>query len=78
MDWTVEVLSIGLSPPQQPGRRIESEDFLGIPCIERQIEARPDADVEHAAFGCARDALAIWTKPLVAHRQIDERRHDPF
>jgi hypothetical protein len=30
MDWTVEVLSIGLSPPQQPGRRIESEDFLRV------------------------------------------------
>ena len=70
--------SISLSPRQQPGRRIESEDFLGIPRIERKIEARPDPDVEHSAFGCARDALTIWTKSLVAHRQIDERRDNPF
>src|SRR5262249_15274756 len=27
---------------------------------------------------CARDALAIRTKPLVAHREIDERRQNPF
>ena len=78
VDWIVEVLSVSLSPRQQPGRRIESEDFLGIPRIERKIEARPDPDVEHSAFGCARDALTIWTKSLVAHRQIDERRDNPF
>src|SRR5207244_7765474 len=38
----------------------------------------PDADVKDAAFRCARDALAIRTEPPVAHREIDERRQDPF
>src|SRR5262249_60720094 len=42
-----------------------------------KIKSGADADVEDAPFGCARDALAIRTKPLVAHREIDERRQNP-
>ncbi|HEY0724392.1 MAG TPA: hypothetical protein VGD41_10465 [Pyrinomonadaceae bacterium] len=56
-------------------RRIESEDFLRLPCIERKIEAlTPKATSSARPSSATRHALAIVTQPIVAYRQTDERR----
>src|SRR5262252_6893215 len=78
VEGNFHVLPLALGSRQQARRRIESEDFAGLSRIEGKIKSGADADVEDAPFGCARDALAIRTKPLVAHRKIDERRQNPF
>src|SRR5262245_32499997 len=72
------VRRLALGSRQQRRRRIESEDFADLSRIEGKIKSGADADVKDAPFGCARDALAIRTKPLVAHREIDEWRQNPF
>src|SRR6266516_1326275 len=69
---------LALRSRQERERWIEPEDFPGPSRIERQIEARADADLEDAAFRRACDPLAIGTNPLVAHGKVDERRENPF
>src|SRR6516225_4698193 len=78
VEGNFHVLRLALGSRQQARRWIESEDFAGLSPIEGKIKSGADADVEDAPFGCARDALAMRTKPLVAHRNIDERRQNPF
>ena len=78
VDGALRLHGIGLRPRQQAGRGIKPEDLPGLSRIERQIEAGPDADVEHAAFHRARNARAVRTQHCVAHRQIDQCRNDPF
>jgi hypothetical protein len=81
---TREKLNIGLrasrSPPgacQQPRRRIQPENLFGVRRVKRQIQAGADTDFKNAALRCARHALPIGTKVLVAHREIDQRGQDP-
>jgi predicted ATPase len=64
--------------PLQLNRWINSIDAMNLRCIERQIQARANADLEHVAMR-ERDRLCPQTRRiLVPHCEVDQARQNVF
>ena len=58
--------------PQQLGRRVETEQQLEVARVEGQVEARPDADLEHATTGACDQSLAQLDQRPSPHGDVDQ------
>src|SRR5262249_61691707 len=61
---------------QQRSGRIDAVDACHLPAIERQIQARLDADLQHTTAGLRHYPPPVFDEPLVGHREVGEAWQD--
>src|ERR1051326_2870564 len=58
--------------------RLDAKDLCCTLCIERKIQARADADLQHATVSVRQYPLSIRIVVSVAHRKVDQMWQDAF
>jgi hypothetical protein len=61
---------------QQPGRRIDAMNAHHVSAIERQVQAGPDPDLQHATAGLRHDPPPVSHEAAVRHRKMGEAWQD--
>src|SRR5262249_52096942 len=59
-------------------RPLQAREFARLWTIERDVNARSNADFEHAALRGRDHALPIGQELAIAHREVDEMGYDPI